>query len=363
MKIINTFKSKLGSSKAKILIAFSVVLFGGCVQEIDLFTGKTSPLIVSGHVSNEPGPQSVKLYYSEGYNSRPNYNVVSDARVAILDDQGNEEVLDYTSYGVFLTSDDFTGVVGKSYKLTIELETGEKYESGFEPLKAAPEVSEVTYTLTDNGNIIFNATYTDNAETEDYYRWRFEGTFQIQAPDYDDGGSWSSKFGFCYPGIEPKTRFEYCWVTDLDNGFLNLSSDEFTNGQTVDDFPVYGIELTKAFDIGYSGQVKLESLSKEAYNYWSAVKAQLGNTGSIFETANYQIRGNIKDLSDPDVQVIGYFDASAVSSARAYVDEFQNTFPPLTCEENLNGCKPVNCITCIKYSANTTRFKPEYWPR
>ena len=41
----------------------------------------------------------------------------------------------------------------------------------------------------------------------------------------------------------------------------------------------------------------------------SIIENQIGNNGTIFETSNFQIRGNISNIADNDELVLGYFGA------------------------------------------------------
>lgn len=336
-------------------------VFPSCIQEIDLFTGSETPLIVTGSITNEPGPHSVRIFYLKGYNIRPDFNEVAGSDVRIVDDIGNEEPMTHVGNGFFETSDTFSGVIGRTYQIKILLPDEKRYESNPEKLLEVPEVRNVTHEV-EAGNVLFKVNYKDTPDVENYYRWRFEGIYEVEAPYVGNSGlGLPVRFSRCYSASVIINAAANCWVKHFDEGFLSIGSDELYNGESWD-FMVYQVPIDRKFNIGYSGAIKQYSLTKEAFEYWTAIQKQIGNTGTIFETSNYQIRGNIRSLTDPTEAVLGYFGASAVSTGRTFIEEYQGTFGEMPCEPNNVGCRPIKCISCLTYGLSSTKEKPEYWP-
>ncbi len=356
MKIIQIINTK---SLALSLIFISIT---GCIQEIDSFGGSNTPLIVTGGITNELGPHVVKLVFEEGYNTLPNYSLVSKAEVKVIDDLGNEELLTYGSYGNFSTSAEFAGVIGRSYYIQITLDSDKIYQSAPETLLDAPQLENVNFE-TGEGQVVFNATYQDDPEDVNYYRWRFKGTYEVFSPLAEQGPNDLVKLrSSCYPPNISSNKVAYCWVTEFDNEFLKVTNDQFTNGLKVENLNIYNVELTRKFDIGFMGEIAQYNLTKSAYTYWNAIENQLGNTGSIFETSNYQIKGNIRSVDNPEELVLGNFDVASVSKKMVFVDIYKDTFPPLECVTNEAGCYPNHCISCISYSPSSSKVKPAFWP-
>ncbi|MFY0598640.1 MAG: DUF4249 domain-containing protein [Cyclobacteriaceae bacterium] len=337
----------------------------GCVQEVEPF-GKSSetPLIVTGRITNQPGPHTVKLVFEEGFNILPDYNLVEGSVVKIMDDLGNEEILTYNSFGRFNTSESFSAVIGRSYHLEITLPSDVAYESIPETMVDVPSISKVDYKKGD-GTIIFTVDYQDEPGVENYYRWGYRGIYEVfSSMAESSGGSGTlGRASRCYPANINKNRFPTCWVTDFDAELLRIESDELFDGKERTGEEVYQVDLTRKFDIGYLGTIKQYSLTKSAYEYWNAIDNQLGNTGSIFESSNYQIKGNIREKEDPTKLVLGYFEVSAVTESSVFVEEYSNTFDPIDCTANEAGCIPARCISCLSYGPTATRVKPENWPK
>ena len=129
------------------------------------------------------------------------------------------------------------------------------------------------------------------------------------------------------------------------------------------DVEVFYAEIDRKFAVNYMVEVLQYSLTPNAHNYWQTIENQIGNNGTIFETSNFQIRGNISNIADNDELVLGYFGASAVDSERILVQAADIGFVySYACEPNEIGCFPGLCIDCTTYSASSSTNKPDFWP-
>lgn len=323
-------------------IAFTVFVFAvaiSCVQEIEPFAeNEISNLVISGNITTQEKVHEVVIYRTDG--SSIDRDIIEDAQVWIVDNVGTIEELDYWERGIYVTSQ-FKGEIGRSYHVEAILSNGDHYSSDPDIITEAPPVGELGY-YKDEDDLIFNMDLLDPNE-DNYYRWRFRGTYQIQVP------------------MPTADSIETCWITDLDRQFLKIENDALFNGREVLDFEVATVELGLPFNYGYYFTLEQNSLSEGAYNYWDAIKSQLENTGSILEGANYQIRGNFHNLSNPDEIVLGYFSASDVKEASIFVPDFIETFDPIPCPIIVTG-PPIYCQDCRVVSANATTKKPDFWP-
>jgi hypothetical protein len=353
--------NKILSSLAIVFVFF----FGtSCIQEIEQFGGGVTPLIVTGELTNEPKVHSIRLLVLEGFNVRPDFQKVNGVDVRVIDDLGNEEQYSQIGNGFFESSEDFAGVIGRTYHTRMVFPDGKIYESEPELMADVPTLTKITATAT-NSDMLYSVDFEDPIEKDNFYRWRFLGTYEVFsqfAGERFGGADFNPRLNRCYPANIYGNPYANCWITDFDQNFLFIEDDKLINGRYVTDKPVYQNNIDIKFDVGYSAQIKLYSLSKKAYNYWSEVNNQLGNTGTIFETSNYQLLGNVKSVSDPEEVVLGYFQVSAVSSIRAFTDTYQGTFPPRDCEANEGGCRPVYCVSCLGFGPSSSAIKPDFWP-
>ncbi len=349
------------------LIVFLILFsFFGCVEEIEVFKGTADSFVVDGTITTDPGPHLVRLGYSRQYNTKPDFSRVEGASVSIIDDEGNTEQLTYALNGNYITSQAFSAVPGKSYRIKITLKNGEEYESLPEKCLAVPELTALSAKL--NGTKLdFSVDFTDDLETENYYRWRYNGTYEFIAPVAYEMSKTNQRMkkGDCitWEGPAPFAKDIYrCWVKEADVEYLKVEDDLLFNGKQMTNYHLFSLDLLQKFNRGYFAEVKQYSLTKAAHTYWSGIQGQMGNNGTIFESPNYQIRGNIRAVENPDMNVLGYFGVSSVSTASLFVGDFMGLFGEIPCETNNSGCYPERCMDCRRAAASATTTKPDYWP-
>lgn len=322
-----------------IVVTFLVTIVSvSCITEIDVFEENVEILVIQGEITNDNKGVSVSLAYTTNYNTVVQYTKVKEATVKISNDLGDEYSLKYDDYGVF-TNTDIVGEIGRSYQLLVTLENGDKYYSLPEKIIEVPSIEDLSYRRV-AGDVGIFVNFKDPDNEDNYYRWRYKGTYEVHSPLSGD----------------------ICWTTDFDREFLNVSSDFFYDGKNINDQNVITLQYDTKLNYGYSLLVEQQSLSKEAYNYWNAIKKQIENGGTIFETSNYQIQGNIKSESNPSETVLGYFSASSVSSKRIFINQFTNTFEEFDCDIPPPGSPPRRCYDCTVFPGGSKREKPSFWP-
>ncbi|MEP2024737.1 MAG: DUF4249 domain-containing protein [Reichenbachiella sp.] len=363
--------------------ALSIVSFflAGCVDEIDIPLSGEAILTIDGSITDEAKNHTIQLSHSYSFNDNPTFTpidpLVFGAQVEISDNDGNVTALFEGKNGAYHTPSVFAGEIGKIYTLQVTLKTGEVYYSKPEILLPVGAVIEevcfenvltqvsTSESTTDVKEVQFTAKFTDRGETDDYYRWGYTGVYEVEAPLADTSPPCDAETPpsvKCGPCKVPTKR---CWANVFDNEFIKVVSDELFNGKTVDDYAIYTTPADRQFNFYYAAHIELYSLTKSAFDYYNALSTQLTNNGTVFETPNYQIRGNIYFDEDPEKLVLGYFSASAKTTARLIVDgsevpDVMFKSGPIDCSANASGCIPAACIDCSFWPA--TNIKPDYWP-
>jgi hypothetical protein len=279
----------------------------------------TPRLVVEGMITNQAPPYTVRLTFTgtaKGARSLKEANPASGATVAIKDDAGNETGLVEGNLGEYRTDDPaFTGVVGRSYTLTVRLPDGRTYTSRPEQLTAVPAIEQVYYEVSDREGIAENAgiyVYVDTkdpAETENYYRWSAYG--------YSFRPSTGECCLFRYEGCGK--CYTQCWMRS-DNLAANLLSDEQINGNTIRRQFVYFSPIRMRGP--HLIEVSQFSLTKEAYRFWERYEEQRIRTGSILDPLPEPIEGNVFSVRDPNEVALGYFSASSVTTKRIKTEFF-----------------------------------------
>jgi hypothetical protein len=173
---------------------------------------------------------------------------------------------------------------------------------------------------------------------------------------------WEGTYQFRSAPMDNKNRF--CWNTEYSKFDLNLYDDRYSNNSLIKDYEVTYLSDGLRFTEDYSFKVKLKSISQGAHRFFSLLKQQFENDGSIFSALPAQIESNIRSITNPQEKVLGYFIVSAVDSERVRIpasfligineaalscDQFRPTDP-----------LPEYCYDCTKFE-NSVGEKPSFW--
>ncbi len=343
------------------LATWALLVVAGCVTPFAPdFKEQPTALVVQGFISNEPGPYTIQLVRPANY-SFSGYSLgVNNARVFITDESGEGEQLVSTAESGQYKTRTLRGVTGRSYKLTIEVD-GKKYESSAELLREAPpiervyheefrDISPITNERRQGGWKVYIDT-KDPAEGGNYYRWNALHYKQLVACGYV-----KDRFGTPINSLNCCTN---CWdiVRCLGVNCINIANDALTNGKEIARQEVATVPI--GCRDRYYLEVEQQALSRDAYIYWKTVKQLLQNTGGVFDVAPSSVPGNMVCVTDPNEEVLGYFNAIGIERVGYMVDrrnsERVNCPPELPIPEGLPPCAP-----CVE-SIYRTGQKPRFW--
>jgi len=361
------------------IIASLLISLPACVEEYwpDLGENSDNLLVVDGGITTDPGPYFIRLSRSCPVHN-PEFIPVVDAIVMIMDNTGVQEVLIETSDGIYETSESgIQGVVGRKYKLHITTQSGTAYESDFEEILEPVGVESVEYKKethvldntgdTEQTGYQFYLTTKLSSRSENYYYWKLEETYEYHS---------AYKILFYYNGINlppdpahplglqrtlnPDTLYA-CWKT----GFLKerfTYSTQFLSVPVIEDLPLHFISFgDERLQKQYSVLAKQYTISENAYAFQKALEEQNSNQGGLITVQPYQVRGNIKNIHDPDEAVLGYFNAASVAEApRIFVAAPQ--YYSLSCGYDTTEYNIVRFINLSKPSSWPVYFTYVYFP-
>jgi hypothetical protein len=144
-----------------------------------------------------------------------------------------------------------------------------------------------------------------------------------------------------------------CWSYNYNEG-AHVSKNDFVNDNTFNNQFLGKIPVTSMhFYERYYIEVQQLSLSEEAYHFWNLVEKQQKGSSSLFQPDAIKIRGNIRNTTNINENVLGFFGVSAVASKSLYIDpaEVPYTFPEIE----------IVPYSCLDYFKNPTTEKPPFW--
>jgi hypothetical protein len=311
------------------VLALTGLFLISCIDEYSPeIKGYQNLVVVDGKITSGPGPFEVNLSLSTNL-QLPEYTPLRGCVVEIRDDAGGVLPLKEVAEGRYVSpGQGEEGIPGRAYKLSFETSSGKRYETDFETMPQ-PVLIDSVYPRTETKqdpdydyDLIGYQFYIDTREAtgeKTYYLWQLEQTYQYNSDFFihfyfDDG---------LFP-FNPIDSLFTCWLTENINeiivfGTENLSSPSLTK------YPLNFVSTeTRALSIRYSLLTNQFTLNESAYYFWKDIYEQNAGETSLYTQQYYQIRGNVKNISNEDEPVLGYFLVAGKDSKRIFVNRNQD---------------------------------------
>ncbi len=203
--------------------------------------------------------------------------------------------------------------MGSRYRLKVVV-FGKTYESDWVKPYATSEISGIEYSRTDTGLEILVSTVNQD-ENSRYYRWEFEETWKFSARYmsffiFEDGRVRLRR--------QPEENISMCFDQEKSSDIL-IGTSENLSDNTISRQKIRFIpNLSDKLMYRYSILVKQFNISKEAYLFWSILKKNSESVGDIFGSMPSELKGNVRNVLDPDEPVIAMIEASLPAQKRIY---------------------------------------------
>lgn len=277
-----------------------------CVDEINLSLEESNQaIVIEAWIGNNPADTYVKVYRTSPYISgvlNPNYIPVPIKSVVIEQSGGEDILFSQVEWNVFRQSTSFDPVPGRNYRMVLETEEGEVYESNWEAMPPLVEVEDIVgkafakqvMITVGQSQFLQNRTFADVQA-------------QIADPGLGELGYLIETSGITE--LYTSANVDNCACVCYDNvpnifAGMNVTSNQPFQGRS------FGLSLGEIplSSLGrFFVRTKVKAVNKSSYDYLKQVDQQQRNSGSIFDPAPFRIRGNIKKRGSDDQQVLGGF--------------------------------------------------------
>ena len=286
--------------RTQIIISLSilviVIIMPACTEKIDIeLDDNYTRLVVEGDITNDTMKHVFSLSKTTSYYYNQAPPKVTDALVSITDNNGNSIELQEESDGKYCTPDNFFGIVGQTYKMTIELKDAISDDTHFESSSNIVEVASIdSIRMTfepdfgKEGYWVISLYFTDPAETEDYYMFRVYQNDVLLSDSID-------KVGFS------------------DDAFFNGNS---TNGMGV----AYFNNENQQFEVGDTVKLQMAGLNKQQFTYFTDLSKATAPQNPLFGGPPANVQGNINHGA------FGYFGAYSTTYSSIILTE-ENILP------------------------------------
>lgn len=352
---------------------FIAVLMVACIDKYDpKLNSSQLRLVIDCQLTSKLDFQYVYLTYDAPYNSEGNNfkNLVNRAKIKIIDDQGkvfefydqiesNNQIITREGYN-YRSVEKIKAQLGRKYKLSVEILDGRKYESSFESIVSVSKIEKVSTEFRElplfsrlRGQYNVFIDTQDSPENKNFYKW---DTYHVKQINYcrewyifGQGGAVTQSLvdNCCEP------CYEKIKVDDI----YELANDRLINGNKITKKYVTSVPFDNTTP--YYLVVNQYSLTENAFKYWSTVKAQSKNSGGLFDATPQSIKGNLKNISNEEEEVLGLFYVSDVSELEININRNRTNPKPISSASySVGWTKSGECYPCQE-KFNRTKIKPE----
>jgi len=294
-------------------------------------------LVVESTITNELKRQVVKLSRAIGLTDF-GQAIVDNANVKVEGSSGT--VFDFsqdTETGHYISNSVFQAMPDIAYTLKIKTPNGQSYMSKPVALTPAVEIDRIypeSVVLNEEEGVQVFVDANNVNGMGQYFRYEYEETYEILLPN-TSGVTWSifnvNDFTRSFEiALGPKRIDEKCYSSIESVGIVQTSTSNLgENG--VFRFPLRFIaKMNPIIKEQYSILVKQYVQSQEAYTFYQILE-ELGNVESLLSQGQPGfVSGNINSETDSEEKVLGFFEASSVSSQRIFFNykDFGFDLPP-----------------------------------
>lgn len=316
----------------RISLWLSIILLGlsACIKPFDpvINDSDAKKYVVSGKVTDSVGWQIVEISTTSAVGA-PEYIPLSNCTVTIDDNEGHSFPLEEFTPGYYRVWMDATVLkVGTAYRVTVLTPKGESLVSGYDTMQRCAPVDSVYHKIEDipttdpmvNNRVMqFYVDLDARGAYSDYYKWDVTETWEFYAAQPKE---------YYYDGTHhtihpPDYSTYYCWSTvDVKNVFTisvqNLAQKQYFG------YPLHTIDgHTSRLSVLYSFLVTQYALSAAAFDYWEQLRKNSNDQGGLYEKQPLAVQGNMRNLTNPNQNVLGYFYAAATHSKRYFYREVE----------------------------------------
>lgn len=337
---IHSFHLSLFTTKTSIytrsLIPALLLILAGCIEPFSPSEVNSSEnhLVVDGFFNVSGTDTSrIELRRTQLVNETARPAIETGAIVVIEQESGDTFSFTETGSGMYVLPPRVYNPAAK-YRISIKTKSGQEYLSEYVTVSRTPAIDSLTYRLdTFQNAMIFYVNAHDDQNHTQFYRWKFDETWEYEATYYSALEVVNEKV------VLRKQNINTCWGRK-NSGSILLGSTVRLTSDVIKNLPLNTVPVsTNKFYIKYSLFVRQYGLSRQAFEYWTDLAKTTQATGSLFDPQPSKVTGNIRNKADSDEPVFGYFSASTEETKRITISPHLGVLARCTEPDTL----PVRC--------------------
>jgi hypothetical protein len=291
-------------------------------------------LVVEGVINVGADSTTIKLSRTVNLSNNNVVNPETGAAVTVESNQGATYSLAEISPGHYAVPA-LNLSVANQYRLRIKTANNETYLSDFVPVVITPPIDSIGFNIVNNpvAGIQIYANTHDATGNAKYFRWDYDETWAFHSKYVS---YWISNGSTLVQRLQDQD-ISTCFTNDVSSDIV-ISSTAKLKQDILSQAPIAFIPSTsEKIGTRYSILLHQYSITGDAYNFWTSLKTNTEQLGSIFDAQPSQLQTNIHNLNNGN-PAIGYVSACTVTSKRVNISNSQlpawiPTYP-YQCEED-----------------------------
>jgi len=283
-----------------------------------VITATNGYLVVEGVIN--PGTDSTIIRLSQTVNisSKLSISPVLGAIVSVVSDQNTSWQLKEAGNGNYVSPGLNLDITHK-YGLMIKTASGKQYQSDLEQAVVTPPIDSIGYKITttpDTGVQVYINAH-DPGNTIKYYRW-----------EYSENWEFHSRFVSYYVsdgnGLVPRgseDEVSSCFSGDVSSDIVLGSTAKLSQAILYQSPLAFISSKSEKLETRYRIAVRQYALTSGAFNFWTNLKRNTEQLGSIFDAQPSQTPGNIHCINNPAEAVVGFVGVCTVAAKVQEIDE------------------------------------------
>ncbi len=315
----------------------------GCVDPYHppLNTDDVDIMVVNGFINASKNSATVNLSHANALSNPNNSLPESEATVFISDENGTSFKLEEREPGNY-TVDGLTLNPDAKYQLNVTTTNGNQYISDYTELNITPPIDSVNWISYEDGITLYVNTH-DFTNKAKHFKWSFTETWEYRAV-------FSSQFKLINNNQalkrENNEQIDLCYRT-IPSTRIYLGTTEHLTQNIVSNYSLLSIPKGDVkLSQRYSIIVTQRALGKEEYSYYQQLQRTTETLGSIFDPQPSPIGGNIHNVKDASIPVIGYFSGASVREKRIFI-QFKDLPIDLRILPLVGNCNILDTV-CVK---------------
>jgi hypothetical protein len=319
------------------LLIWVALIAAGCKKPFNpvVLSTSNSYLVVEGVINSGSDSTFIKLSHTVILSGKTSASPELNATVTVEGDQNTSYPLQQTGKGIYSCA----GLnLNNSHKYRLDIKTsgGKQYLSDYVEVVNSPPIDSIHYdtqgSVSGPGLNIYANTHDANNKAR-YFRWDYQETWVIRSAFLS---AFKSNGDTVLGRDLANDNINVCWPSDTSTTIVLGSSAKLSQNIIVNN-PIISIGSTsEKLGFEYSILVRQYALTVDAYNFYTNLKKNTEQLGSIFDAQPSQISGNIHSVTNPTEPVIGYISVGSIASRRIFISN--RALPAWVANSMYEGC-------------------------